>query len=84
MSVSVEQLEEWMSGFEDEHLEFKEARNQYGAVKLVRYCSALANEHGKMMLRVTTRDCAAWLAAAWTGKGCTVVTSSLPWDVGTG
>ena len=56
MSVSVEQLEEWMRGVEDEHLEFKEAKNRYSADKLVRYCSALANERGgKMVLGVTNK-----------------------------
>lgn len=56
MSVSVEQLEEWMRGAEDEHLEFKEAKNQYNTEKLIRYCSALANERGgKMVLGVTDK-----------------------------
>ncbi len=54
MSVSLEQLEDWMRGVEDEHLEFKEARNQYSTEKLIRYCSALANERGgNMVLGVT-------------------------------
>jgi len=39
-----------MSGVEDEHLEFKEAKNQYSATQLVRYCSALANERGGKMV----------------------------------
>ena len=56
MSVSVEQLESWMLGVEDEHLEFKEAKNQYSSEKLIRYCSALANEGGgKMILGVTDK-----------------------------
>ncbi len=56
MSVSVEQLESWMLGVEDEHLEFKEAKNQYNTEKLIRYCSALANERGgKMILGVTDK-----------------------------
>lgn len=56
MGVSVEQLEEWMCGVEDEHLEFKEAKNQYNTEKLIRYCSALANEGGgKMVLGVTDK-----------------------------
>lgn len=56
MSVSVEQLEDWMRGVEDEHLEFKEARNQYSTKKLIGYCSALANERGgNMILGVTDR-----------------------------
>lgn len=56
MSVSIEQLEDWMKGVEDEHLEFKEAKNQYNTDKLIRYCSALANERGgKMILGVTDK-----------------------------
>ena len=56
MSVSVEQLEDWMRGAEDEHLEFKEARNQYSTEKLIRDRSALANERGgNMVLGVTNR-----------------------------
>ena len=52
----MEQLEDWMCGAEDEHLEFKEARNQYSTEKLIRYCSALANERGgNMVLGVTNR-----------------------------
>lgn len=31
---------------EEEHLEFKEAKQQYDATKLLRYCVALANEGG--------------------------------------
>jgi ATP-dependent DNA helicase RecG len=39
---------------EDEHLEFKEAKNQYDTAKLYGYCVALANEGGgKFILGVT-------------------------------
>lgn len=56
MGVPVDQLEDWMRGAEDEHLEFKEARNQYSTQKLIGYCSALANERGgNMILGVTDR-----------------------------
>ena len=45
-----------MLGVEDEHLEFKEAKNQYPTDRLIRYCSALANERGgKMVLGVTDK-----------------------------
>jgi ATP-dependent DNA helicase RecG len=45
-----------MRGAEDEHLEFKEARNLYNTEKLIKYCSALANERGgNMVLGVTNR-----------------------------
>lgn len=46
MSVSIAQLDLWIQGSEDEHLEFKEARTQYSTEELVRYCTALANECG--------------------------------------
>jgi ATP-dependent DNA helicase RecG len=51
---------QWLQGLlkakEDEHLEFKEARNRYDFEELVKYCAALANEGGgKMVLGVTDR-----------------------------
>lgn len=51
---------QWFQGLlkakEDEHLEFKEARNRYDFEELVKYCAALANEGGgKMVLGVTDR-----------------------------
>lgn len=56
MSVTVAQLDSWLSSSEDEHLEFKAARVQYSADKLVKYCSALANEGGgRMILGVTDK-----------------------------
>ncbi len=45
-SPPVEQLPHWMAGKEDEHLEFKEAKNNFHFEKLVDYCVALANEGG--------------------------------------
>jgi ATP-dependent DNA helicase RecG len=45
-----------MDGKEDEHLEFKEAKNRYDFEELVDYCVALANERGgKMILGVTNK-----------------------------
>jgi ATP-dependent DNA helicase RecG len=57
MKTSVEELNRWMSSpREDEHLEFKEAKNQYDTTKLFRYCVALANEGGgKLVLGVTDK-----------------------------
>lgn len=56
MSVSLVQLGEWTAGKENEHLEFKEAKNNFHFEKLVKYCVALANEGGgKMILGVTDR-----------------------------
>ena len=41
---------------ENEHLEFKEAKNRFDFEKLVGYCVALANERGgKMILGVSDR-----------------------------
>jgi ATP-dependent DNA helicase RecG len=43
----MDQLNRWLAGVrEDEHLEFKEAKQQYDTSKLFRYCVALANEGG--------------------------------------
>jgi ATP-dependent DNA helicase RecG len=46
-----------MDSKEDEHLEFKEAKNSYEFEELVRYCVALANEGGgRMVLGVTNKS----------------------------
>ena len=48
------QLEDWLADREHEHLEFKEAKNNFHFEKLVKYCSALANEGGgSIVLGVT-------------------------------
>ena len=44
MSTSLEQLREWLDGKENEHIEFKEAKNTFNSDKLMQYCVALANE----------------------------------------
>jgi ATP-dependent DNA helicase RecG len=50
------QLRAWMGGKEDEHLEFKEAKNRYDFELLVKYCVALANEGGgHIILGVTDK-----------------------------
>lgn len=41
MNNRLDQLNEWMSRPEDEHLEFKEAKNSYEFENLVGYCVAL-------------------------------------------
>jgi len=46
MNVTLEQLKTWMKASEDEHLEFKEAKERFDFEKLVKYCVALANEGG--------------------------------------
>ena len=51
MTVNLAQLEEWMqAGDEHEHLEFKEAKNSFSFEKLAKYCTALANESGGVMI----------------------------------
>ncbi|HRS17557.1 MAG TPA: ATP-binding protein [Thermoanaerobaculaceae bacterium] len=56
MKATLEQLEAWMQGREDEHLEFKEAKEQLDFDKLTRYCVALANEGGgHIVLGVTDK-----------------------------
>ncbi len=44
-------LQRWLvAPAEHEHLEFKEAKQQYDTTKLLRYCAALANEGGGFMV----------------------------------
>jgi ATP-dependent DNA helicase RecG len=53
---NLEQLRTWLSARENEHLEFKEARNGFHFEKLAKYCAALANEGGgSIVLGVTDR-----------------------------
>lgn len=57
MSTSLPELDRWINApRESEHLEFKEAKNQYDLTKLYRYCVALANEGGgKFILGVSDK-----------------------------
>jgi ATP-dependent DNA helicase RecG len=56
MSERLVRLAKWMDADEDEHLEFKEAKNRFDFEELVRYCCALANERGgRLILGVTDR-----------------------------
>jgi ATP-dependent DNA helicase RecG len=56
MTTPLDQLQTWMDAKEDEHLEFKEAKNNFHFETLVKYCVALANEGGgKMILGVTDK-----------------------------
>ncbi len=57
MTISVEELERLMAlPSENEHLEFKEAKNQFDTTRLFKYCVALANEGGgKLILGVTDK-----------------------------
>lgn len=56
MDNSLSQLQNWMASKEDEHLEFKEAKQNFHFDKLVKYCAALANEGGgRMVLGVTDK-----------------------------
>jgi ATP-dependent DNA helicase RecG len=40
MTTTLEHLAEWMNAGEDEHLEFKEAKNHFDFELLVKYCAA--------------------------------------------
>lgn len=47
MSITTDQIDLWRSSAaETQHLEFKEAKQQYDTTKLCRYCVAIANEGG--------------------------------------
>lgn len=55
--ITLETLEKWLiEPVETEHLEFKEAKNQFDTTKLMRYYVAIANEGGgSLVLGVTDR-----------------------------
>ena len=55
--VTLDILQRWLvAPAENEHLEFKEAKQQFDTAKLLRYCVALANEGGgHLILGVTDR-----------------------------
>lgn len=56
MTTTLEQLMELLADKEDEHLEFKEAKERFDFEELVKYCAALANEGGgRMILGVTDK-----------------------------
>jgi ATP-dependent DNA helicase RecG len=46
MDTTFAQINALLDAKENEHLEFKEAKNRYDFEKLVKYCAALANEGG--------------------------------------
>jgi predicted HTH transcriptional regulator len=51
MTITPEQIDIWRStASETQHLEFKEAKNQYDNTKLYKYCVAIANEGGGFLL----------------------------------
>lgn len=56
--ITLETLEKWLvEPVETEHLEFKEAKNQFDTTKLMRYCTAIANERGGcLVLGVTDKS----------------------------
>lgn len=55
--TTLDDLNAWMQGRENEHLEFKEAKNNFHFDKLVKYCVALANEGGgRIVLGVSDKQ----------------------------
>lgn len=44
--ISIDQLNAWMTRKESEHLEFKEAKEGFDHVKLIKYCCAISSEGG--------------------------------------
>lgn len=56
MTVSIHELQTWMSAKEGEHLEFKEAKTGFDFERLLKYCVAFANEGGgRLILGVTDK-----------------------------
>ena len=57
VSDGLDQLAAWMKVAENEHFEFKEAKNHFDFEVLVKYCCAFANERGgRMILGVTNQQ----------------------------
>ena len=55
-NMTIKQLENLIASDENEHCEFKEAKDQFDSTKLTQYCVALANEGGgKLVLGVTDK-----------------------------
>ncbi len=50
MPITPQQINLWRSSSEHQHLEFKEAKNQFDFRKLCEYCVAIANEGGGYLL----------------------------------
>jgi ATP-dependent DNA helicase RecG len=48
--TTLETLNYWLTTQENEHLDFKEAKEQYDFTKLLRYCVAFANERGGYLI----------------------------------
>lgn len=57
MTVTSQHIDTWLRTKENEHLEFKEAKQNFHFEKLVKYCAALANEGGgSIVLGVTDKQ----------------------------
>ena len=51
MTITPEQIDIWRSSrTETQNLEFKQAKNQYDNEKLYKYCVAIANEGGGLLI----------------------------------
>jgi len=48
--ITLEKLEHWIKSPENEHIEFKEAQNNFNIDKLLKYCVAIANEKGGQLI----------------------------------
>lgn len=56
MQIDSEQIKKWLESDEDEHLEFKAAKDSYSRDDTIKYCCALANETGgKFVLGITDK-----------------------------
>jgi len=54
--ISLETIERWIEGKEDEHCEFKEAKYGFDKTALTEYCIALANEGGGYLILGVTNE----------------------------
>ena len=56
IATSINEIERFLNAKENEHVEFKEAKNNYHFETLVKYCAALANEGGgRFVLGITDK-----------------------------
>lgn len=54
--ISLDRLEKWIDGKEDEHCEFKEAKYSFDKNELTEYCIALSNEGGGYLILGVTNE----------------------------
>ncbi len=57
MSISIEQIDNWLDDSESPHLEFKKAVNNFSHTKLCEYCVGISNAGGGHLILGVTDEC---------------------------